>query len=198
MMTNSLPTIAQQYHLNEVKFPALYPDKYCKCCTMSNAIETVFHALCICPVTAAEARENAFAIMAEHLHRKIDDLSVDGRSLQSFFCSPDNFQRGLIEKNVFSVLVDAGLQQEGSPLIAIDVLCTLLQPELIRAFSDIWKDRNRLMNLNGWSFNTRTKAVYDQNRRQFFEALMPTSPSSAPVQLQCGGPMMLQADIRHL
>jgi hypothetical protein len=107
LMTNSLPTIAQQYNLNEVKFPALYPDKYCKCCTTRNA-ENVFHALCICPGTA-EARENAFDIMAEHLHRKIDNLSVDGRSLQSFFCSPDNFQRGLIVKNVFSVLVDASL-----------------------------------------------------------------------------------------
>jgi hypothetical protein len=71
--------------------------------------------------------------MAEHLRCRIDNLSVEKRRLQSFFCSPDNFQRDLIVKNVFSMLVDAtGLRQNGSPFeIDTDVLCTLVQPELI-------------------------------------------------------------------
>jgi hypothetical protein len=106
--------------------------------------------------------------MAGHMNAKVASMNVTGADLQHLFCSPEGFQRGLIVKNVSDLLSKSTTASNGHT--DSDEVCKLLQPELIQAFSSVWKDRNRLLNLNGWSFNTRTKAVFNQNKRHFSDA----------------------------
>jgi hypothetical protein len=164
LMTNSLPTIAQQYNLNKGKFSLLYPDQLCKCCNR-HIKETAFHALCECPATEL-VRTCAFEGMASRLNHEVHNLNVRAHDAKQFVCSHDMYQRGLIAKDGFTIM------ESLSPELQIDTkaLRKSIQHELISAFHSIWKDRNRLLNQNNWSFNARTKAVFQLNKRQFHDA----------------------------
>lgn len=59
-LTNSRPTNALQFKLNQVRFLSLYPSKDCVLCNCQSA-ESIFHAVCFC-TRLATVRTQAFAL----------------------------------------------------------------------------------------------------------------------------------------
>ena len=109
---------------------------------------------------------------------------LQSNSLQRFFTSEDHFERGLICR---ALLACPDFKVASLSPVEFSALRTVLQPSLLKAYHQVWKDRNSLLNQKDWSFASRTRQVYGLSRRQFSDALL---DDSVPDPIQPIGPLI--------
>jgi hypothetical protein len=169
LLTNSLPTIALQFKLNQAKFPLLYPSNTCVLCA-SQSVESIYHALCFCPAMIA-FRNQAFGKFESRIRSTVPALfsSPLPMSFLDFFTSEVSFQRGLIPSTFHSVFLDN--QRVELTRDDFTKLKSVLQLGLLNCLHSIWEERNKLVNQNRWSFGARLRTIYGVRKVTFLDAV---------------------------